>query len=106
MGQKLGKGLSALIPDTSDTKEKVVSLKIDQISASPFQPRSTFQKDQESLIAPMPIFQKLKVTLDGSLQFLLRKVLIRLLKILIIGKRPLCGSQIPLLMSLVTGLNI
>ena len=43
----LGRGLEALIPQTpADSKEKVQSLKIEQISASRFQPRLTFSQEK------------------------------------------------------------
>jgi len=48
MEQRFGKGLSALIPETSEKKEKVVYLKINDISPSPYQPREKFQKEKLS----------------------------------------------------------
>lgn len=52
MEKKLGRGLSALIPETSETKEKIVLLKVDTIAASPYQPREKFHEEKlEELIA-------------------------------------------------------
>lgn len=48
MAQRLGKGLGALIPETSDAKEKVVYLKIGDISPSQYQPREKFSQDKLS----------------------------------------------------------
>ena len=43
----LGRGLEALIPQTpADSKEKVQSLKVEQIQASRFQPRLTFSQEK------------------------------------------------------------
>jgi len=46
MEKKLGRGLSALIPETTERKEKVVYLKSDEITPSPFQPREKFREDK------------------------------------------------------------
>ena len=48
MEKKLGRGLSALIPETSETKEKVVYLRIEDITPSPYQPRERFPEDKLS----------------------------------------------------------
>ena len=44
MTQKLGKGLDALIPDLGERKEKVVYLKIEDITPSRYQPRERFDE--------------------------------------------------------------
>jgi len=48
MTQKLGKGLEALIPDSGERKEKVVYLKIDDITPSRYQPRERFDETKLS----------------------------------------------------------
>ena len=42
----LGRGLSALIPEGSDVKEKVQSIPLDKIIPSPFQPRMKFSDER------------------------------------------------------------
>lgn len=54
MEKKLGRGLSALIPETSEGKEKVVYLNLDDIRPSRYQPRERFPESKlEELIASM-----------------------------------------------------
>lgn len=48
MAQRLGKGLEALIPESSEKKEKVFYLNVGDIAPSPFQPRGMFDKDKLS----------------------------------------------------------
>ena len=48
MTQKLGKGLDALIPDLGERKEKVVYLKIEDITPSRYQPRGRFDESKLS----------------------------------------------------------
>ena len=48
MAQKLGRGLDALIPDSSEKKEKVVYLRVDDITPSRYQPRERFSETKLS----------------------------------------------------------
>lgn len=46
MDKKLGRGLSALIPETVDTSEKVSRLKIGSIKPNKYQPRKKFNEEK------------------------------------------------------------
>jgi len=46
MEKKLGKGLGALIPEKSESSEKIIKVKIESVTPNPYQPRKKFKREK------------------------------------------------------------